>query len=279
MNPTLADATLAASARRHRPHRRYKLVIDEFGGWALFQDLLRVLREVADAHTGTDTEAVPAGGSTATADAPGSGAAPATPTAPSVAAVAIAWVLRQPMVGAVILGARHARHIGTTKQACSLVLTEEDMAKIAASPAPHARGHGRSCGCRAVWWQPGRSGWQPPVLLRPQIGILLRPCALLSFPPFRARAAPLPAPGCHGNGKQVVQGRAKGPSGAFYAMERVRDGKHGTIMRYNLNRLHTAFHLEELQRRIDQLKRRRGVRANRGPRRGRPSLCRGVSSP
>lgn len=33
---------------------KYKLVIDEWGGWARFQDLLRAMRQVADSKTTTD---------------------------------------------------------------------------------------------------------------------------------------------------------------------------------------------------------------------------------
>ncbi len=58
---------------------KYKLIIDEFGGWDLFQELLRVLEGIARHH---DTD---------------------------IATVASAAVLARPGVSAVIVGARNAR--------------------------------------------------------------------------------------------------------------------------------------------------------------------------
>ena len=60
---------------------KYRLIIDEFGGWARFQELLAGLHGVAARH--------------------GVG----------IGAVAIRWVLDQPGVAGVIVGARHARHL------------------------------------------------------------------------------------------------------------------------------------------------------------------------
>ena len=37
----------------NRSHTKYKLIIDDFGGWALFQELLRAFRRVADRHNAT----------------------------------------------------------------------------------------------------------------------------------------------------------------------------------------------------------------------------------
>jgi aryl-alcohol dehydrogenase-like predicted oxidoreductase len=53
----------------------------------------------------------------------------------SIGAVAIRWVLDRPGVAAVIVGARHARHLESTLQATSLTLDAEDVARIAAVQA------------------------------------------------------------------------------------------------------------------------------------------------
>ena len=79
---------------------KYKLIIDEFGGWALFQALLTTLRTVADRH--------------------GS----------SIAAVASRWVLDRANVAAVIVGARHAGHLPATLAIGTLRLTPADHAAI-----------------------------------------------------------------------------------------------------------------------------------------------------
>ncbi|TIL96461.1 MAG: aldo/keto reductase, partial [Mesorhizobium sp.] len=59
---------------------KYKLIIDDFGGWGLFQHLLQALKAVGDRH-GVD-----------------------------IATIASAWVLEQPQVAAVIVGARNQAH-------------------------------------------------------------------------------------------------------------------------------------------------------------------------
>ena len=60
---------------------KYKLIIDDFGGWELFQELLRALRRVADRH-GCD-----------------------------IASVASRFVLDLPGVAAVIVGATSRAHL------------------------------------------------------------------------------------------------------------------------------------------------------------------------
>jgi aryl-alcohol dehydrogenase-like predicted oxidoreductase len=114
---------------------KYKLIIDECGGWDRFQRLLRVLADVGGAH--------------------GVG----------IGAVAIAWVLAQPAVAAVIAGARDRRHLADTARAATLALTAADHAAIDA----------------------------------------------------------------------VLAGQPV-PPGDVYSLERDREGRHGRIMRYNLNR-------------------------------------------
>ncbi|MBV9289250.1 MAG: aldo/keto reductase [Hyphomicrobiales bacterium] len=81
---------------------KYKLIIDEFGGWALFQDLLAVLRRIADRH-GAD-----------------------------IASVASAAVLGGPAVAAVIIGATSRAHLAPNVAASSLRLTPSDHTEIIA---------------------------------------------------------------------------------------------------------------------------------------------------
>jgi aryl-alcohol dehydrogenase-like predicted oxidoreductase len=79
---------------------KYKLIIDEFGGWTLFQELLRALGAIARRH-GAD-----------------------------IATVASAAVLARPGVSAVIVGARNSAHLASNLRISSLALTVEDHALI-----------------------------------------------------------------------------------------------------------------------------------------------------
>ena len=79
---------------------KYRLIIDEFGDWDLFQTLLRTLEAVGRRH------GVP------------------------LSAVATRWVLDQPQVAAAIVGARYARHLPQTLQVFDLALTDTDRAEI-----------------------------------------------------------------------------------------------------------------------------------------------------
>jgi len=80
---------------------KYRLIIDEFGGWDRFQALLTVLGEVAARHR------------------------------VGIGAVALRWVLDQPGVSGAIVGARHARHLARTIQAFAFALDAGDRAAIA----------------------------------------------------------------------------------------------------------------------------------------------------
>jgi aryl-alcohol dehydrogenase-like predicted oxidoreductase len=113
---------------------KYKLIIDELGGWELFQSLLLTLQRIAARH----------------------GA--------SIANVATRWVLDRPQVAGVVVGARYADHLADTLRACDLTLEVEDRAAIAA-----------------------------------------------------------------------VLAERRGPLGDCYELERDREGRHGRIMRYDLN--------------------------------------------
>jgi aryl-alcohol dehydrogenase-like predicted oxidoreductase len=113
---------------------KYKLIIDDFGGWDLFQELLRALRAVADRH-GTD-----------------------------IATVASRLVLERPGVAAVIVGARNGAHVEANAAIAALRLDAQDLAAI-----------------------------------------------------------------------EAVTARSSGPVGDVYTLERDRTGRHGAIMKYNLN--------------------------------------------
>ncbi len=131
----LGAAEPAIESLANRSLVKYKLVIDDFGGWARFQSLLALLARIGAKH--------------------GVG----------LAAVATRWVLAQPQVAAAIVGARYAEHLPATLQVFSLALDDDDHARIAA---------------------------------------LLAECP--------------------------------GPQGDTYTLERDRGGRHGRIMKYNLNK-------------------------------------------
>jgi aryl-alcohol dehydrogenase-like predicted oxidoreductase len=114
---------------------KYKLIIDDFGGWDLFQALLRALDRIAARH------------------------------GVSITAVATRWVLDRPGVAAAIVGARYAEHLADNLAVFRFALTAHDLAEI-----------------------------------------------------------------------EAVRARRTGPLGDAYALERDKDGRHGRIMKYNLNR-------------------------------------------
>ncbi|HWE46343.1 MAG TPA: aldo/keto reductase [Caulobacteraceae bacterium] len=81
---------------------KYRLIIDEFGGWTLFQDLLAALQQIASRQ--------------------GAG----------ISAVAARWTLDQPQVAGVIVGARDRAHLERTLQIGAVRLTDDDRAALAA---------------------------------------------------------------------------------------------------------------------------------------------------
>jgi aryl-alcohol dehydrogenase-like predicted oxidoreductase len=113
---------------------KYKLIIDDFGGWSQFQELLRTLRRVADGH-GSD-----------------------------IASVASRFALDLKGVAAVIVGATSRAHLAANVGVGALRLTDADRAEI-----------------------------------------------------------------------EAVGARRHGPKGDVYELERDRKGRHGLIMKYNLN--------------------------------------------
>lgn len=84
---------------------KYKLMIDEIGGWDLFQSLLDVLNRIARKHEVT------------------------------IASVASNWVLAQQQVAAVIIGSRNAAHIDRYKEVFSFRLDDDDRHAIQAVKA------------------------------------------------------------------------------------------------------------------------------------------------
>lgn len=113
---------------------KYRLVIDEFGSWDLFQELLATLKAIGERH------------------------------GVSLSSVATRWVLDQPEVAAAIVGARYARHLPKTLEVFELALDAGDRARI-----------------------------------------------------------------------DAVLEKSGGPNGPVYGLEGDRDGRHGRIMKYNLN--------------------------------------------
>jgi len=86
---------------------KYRLIIEEFGGWDAFQALLRVLDSIARKH------------------------------GVSITAVATRWVLDQPHVAGAIVGARYAEHLPDNLAVFRFAMDGEDRAAIDALLAQH----------------------------------------------------------------------------------------------------------------------------------------------
>ena len=97
-----------------RSHAKYLLIIEEFGGWALYQELLAALAGVARRY------------------------------GVSTAAVALRWVLDRPGVATAIVGARTDAHLADLLTVETLSLDATDLAAIAAVTAK-ARGPQGDC--------------------------------------------------------------------------------------------------------------------------------------
>jgi aryl-alcohol dehydrogenase-like predicted oxidoreductase len=130
----LGQSEPALESLSNRSLIKYKLVIDDFGGWALFQDLLQALAQIAERH------------------------------GVALSSVATRWVLEQPQVAAAIVGARYASHLPQMLEVFSLQLDQRDHDALAS-----------------------------------------------------------------------VLGRTQALAGDVYDLERDRQGRHGRIMKYNLN--------------------------------------------
>ena len=90
-----------AAALANRSLIKYKLIIDDFGGWALFQELLTVLADIARKHRS------------------------------DIASVATRAVLDLPQVAAAIVGATSAAHLPAHARIDAWRLQTEDRAAIA----------------------------------------------------------------------------------------------------------------------------------------------------
>jgi aryl-alcohol dehydrogenase-like predicted oxidoreductase len=88
-------------ASMNRSLQKYRLIIDEAGGWECFQEFLGQLAEIADKH------------------------------ATSIAAIALRWVLDQAAIAAVIVGIGSQSRVASNLALCSLRLDEQDQECIA----------------------------------------------------------------------------------------------------------------------------------------------------
>ena len=84
----------------NRSHTKYKLIIEDFGGWDLFQEMLQALKTIATRH--------------------GVG----------LGDVATRWVIDRPQVGSAIMGFTSTRHLPATQRIESLRLNAQDHALL-----------------------------------------------------------------------------------------------------------------------------------------------------
>jgi aryl-alcohol dehydrogenase-like predicted oxidoreductase len=85
----------------NRSHTKYKLIIEDFGGWNLFQELLQALQTIATRH--------------------GVG----------LGDVATRWVIDRPQVASAIMGFTSTRHLPATQRIEALRLDAQDHALLA----------------------------------------------------------------------------------------------------------------------------------------------------
>jgi aryl-alcohol dehydrogenase-like predicted oxidoreductase len=102
------------AAPADRSQAKYRLIIEEFGGWALYQQLLAALDGVARRH------------------------------GVSITAVTLRWVLDRPGVATAIVGARTDAHLADLLTVETLVLDDTDRAAISAVTA-RAKGPAGDC--------------------------------------------------------------------------------------------------------------------------------------
>ena len=90
----------AYEAPETRSQVKYMQIIEDSLGWEGMQELLPVLKEIADAHEVT------------------------------IANVAVQYILRQPSVGAVMVGTRNSKHVDSNRRTLEFDLTEQEMETI-----------------------------------------------------------------------------------------------------------------------------------------------------
>ncbi|MDT0681614.1 aldo/keto reductase [Roseicyclus sp. F158] len=91
----------------NRSLTKYKLIIDDIGGWDVFQSLLRLLRGIADRH-GVD-----------------------------IASVAIRAILAERQVAGAIVGVRHGGHLGKHAALFDFDLDDDELTRIHAAIDAH----------------------------------------------------------------------------------------------------------------------------------------------
>ncbi len=105
-----------APPHANRSLTKYSLIVDEFGGWEPFQELLRTLARMGEGRNAT------------------------------IAEIAIAYPLSDPAVAAVIVGASHARHRASTRRALELEFSEATWNELRpildAAPGPAGQVYG-----------------------------------------------------------------------------------------------------------------------------------------
>ena len=94
------EPTPAEVEASNRSLVKYKLIIDDGGGWESFQNLLGVLDSIAERRETT------------------------------ISAVALAWVLRETPVAGLVVGVGHARRLSETRRALDLKLSPLDRREI-----------------------------------------------------------------------------------------------------------------------------------------------------
>ncbi len=94
----------------NRSLTKYRLIIDECGGWDAFQELLRAANDIATKH--------------------GVG----------IGNVATQYVLQQPQVGAAIVGARSSAYVQENLRTLALRLDPEDVSMLHDLAAPNGPG-------------------------------------------------------------------------------------------------------------------------------------------
>lgn len=92
--------SLEPSEAETRSNLKYRLVIDEFGGWDLFQQLLTRLHQIAE-RQGSD-----------------------------IATIASAYILQRPAVKGVIVGARNISHLDSNLQIPHIKFSQADLCSI-----------------------------------------------------------------------------------------------------------------------------------------------------